>query len=123
MDAGGSGSLQGADPPEIRRRRQSVLRHRAAVGRRHHRASGYAPRAISRSLRLSQRADPRHQIRRVPDVSGLSGIVAPIMSWSGWTSFSLVPATASSHDLFGVGEYLASLALFLVVMTISDFRY
>jgi len=56
-------------------------------------------------------------------VSGLSGIVAPIMSWSGWTSFSLVPATASSHDLFGVGEYLASLALFLVVMTISDFRY
>ena len=30
---------------EIRRRRQSLLRHRAPVGRRHHRAGRYAPRA------------------------------------------------------------------------------
>ena len=39
------GSLQGADPPEIRGRGQSLLRHRAAVGRRHHRAGRHAPRA------------------------------------------------------------------------------
>ena len=38
-------SLQGADPRAIRERGQSLLRHRAAVGRRHHRAGRYAPRA------------------------------------------------------------------------------
>ena len=41
----GRGGVQGADPRPIRGRGQSVLRHRAAVGRRHHRAAGNPPRA------------------------------------------------------------------------------
>jgi 3-methylcrotonyl-CoA carboxylase beta subunit len=33
LERGRGGRIQGTDPPEIRRRRQSLLRHRAAVGR------------------------------------------------------------------------------------------
>ena len=43
--ARGGGGLQGADPRAIRGRGQSVLRHRAAVGRRHHPAGRDAARA------------------------------------------------------------------------------
>ena len=69
MDARTGRSLQGPDPPEIRRRGQPLLRHRAAVGRRHHRAGGYAARAGAGVVRLLQRADRRHEVRRVQDVA------------------------------------------------------
>ena len=50
------GSLQGADPRAIRDRRQSLLRHRAAVGRRHHRAERNAARAGAGVFRRAERA-------------------------------------------------------------------
>ena len=43
--AGRGGSLQGADPRAVRTPGQPVLRHRAPVGRRHHRSGRHAPRA------------------------------------------------------------------------------
>ena len=42
------------------------------VGRRHHRARRYAPRAGARLLGLPQRADPADEVRRVPDVTAAS---------------------------------------------------
>ena len=45
LERGRGGGLQGADPRAIRDRGQSLLRHRAAVGRRHHRARRNPPRA------------------------------------------------------------------------------
>ena len=53
LERGGRGGLQGADPRAVRARGPSLLRHRAAVGRRHHRAGGDAPvlaLALSASL-------------------------------------------------------------------------
>ena len=47
---GGGGGVQGADPRAVRGGGQSLLRDRAAVGRRHHRAAGDAPRAGARVL-------------------------------------------------------------------------
>jgi hypothetical protein len=45
-------------------------------------------------------------------------------SWLLWQQFRLVvTCPPPTENIFGLGEYLASLALFLVVMTISDFRY
>ena len=51
--------VQGADPRAIRSRRQSLLRDRAAVGRRHHPAVGNAPGAGAGLLRGVERTDPR----------------------------------------------------------------
>ena len=53
----GRGRLQGADPRAVRNRRQSVLRHRAAVGRRHHSAERDAARAGAVVLGGAERAD------------------------------------------------------------------
>ena len=66
------GGLQGADPRPVRERRQSLLRHRAAVGRRHHPAERNSPRAVAGVFRRSQRADPADAVRRIPDVSQTS---------------------------------------------------
>lgn len=47
-----------------------------------------------------------------------------VSAWPGWTQFDLTPARVpDSNNIFGFAEYLASLALFLVVMTTSDFRF
>jgi hypothetical protein len=47
-----------------------------------------------------------------------------IAEWPIWEQFRLIQATpAPSGSIFGLAEYLASLALFLVIMTTSDFRY
>ena len=51
MVAGRRGRIQAADPRAIRSRGQSLLRHRAAVGRRHHHARRDAPRAGAVLLR------------------------------------------------------------------------
>ena len=64
----GGARVQAPDPRRLRARGQSVLRDRAAVGRRHHRAVGNAPRAGARLLRRAQRADPGDAVGRVSDV-------------------------------------------------------
>jgi len=47
-----------------------------------------------------------------------------ILDWPVWEQFRLVRAHPSpSGSIFGLAEYLASLALFLVVIVTSDFRY
>ena len=53
---GRGGGIQGADPRPVRGRGQSLLRHRAAVGRRHHHAAGNAARAGAGLFRGAQRA-------------------------------------------------------------------
>ena len=50
--------IQAADPRAIRSRGQSLLRHRAAMGRRHHHARRDAPRAGAVLFRGAQCADP-----------------------------------------------------------------
>ena len=68
MDAGGGRSLQGADPRQLRGRRQSLARHRAPVGRRHHRSGADARRA-GPGVRASLNAPiPERAVRRVQDV-------------------------------------------------------
>ena len=63
---GGRGrGIQGADPRAIRDRGQSLLRHRAAVGRRHHRAGRDAPRAGAGVFRRAQCAGAGDEVRGV----------------------------------------------------------
>ena len=63
------GGVQGADPRAIRDPGPSLLRHRAAVGRRHHRPGRDAHRAGLVALGRAERADRAdHALRRVPDV-------------------------------------------------------
>ena len=57
--------IQAADPRPIRSRGQSLLRHRAAMGRRHHRAGGDAPRAGAVLFRGAECADPGDEVRGV----------------------------------------------------------
>ena len=69
MDAGGGRSLQAADPRRLRSAGQPLARHRAAVGRRHHRPGADARRAGPGVRGLPERADPRAAaVRRVQDV-------------------------------------------------------
>jgi hypothetical protein len=54
----------------------------------------------------------------------LNYILEHFFHWRFWQQFRLIEAVPpSSGSIFGLAEYLASLALFLVVMTASDFRY
>ena len=62
---GRGGGIQGADPRAIRGRGQSLLRHRAAVGRRHHRAERDAARAGAGVFRRAQRAGAGDEVRGV----------------------------------------------------------
>ena len=59
----------GRDPRQVRGRGQPVLLDRAALGRRHHRPARHAPRARARDRRGAERADPRDDVRRLPDVA------------------------------------------------------
>ena len=62
--------LQAADPRGLRGAGQSLARHRAAVGRRHHRSGADARRARAGLRRDAERADPRPAaVRRVQDVT------------------------------------------------------
>ena len=56
------GRLQGADPRAVRGRGQSVLRHRAAVGRRHHPAERDAARVELGVLGGAECADPKDEV-------------------------------------------------------------
>ena len=64
------GGVQGADPRAVRDAGQSLLRHRAALGRRRHRPGRHAhvPRAGLGAGAAA--ADSRDALRRLPDVTG-----------------------------------------------------
>ncbi len=65
---GRRGSVQGADPRAIRDPGASVLRQRAAVGRRRNRSSRLPQGTGIGNLRRAQRADRGNALWRVPDV-------------------------------------------------------
>ena len=65
---GGRG-VQGADPRQIRKRRLALFRHRAPVGRRHHRAFANPPRAVAGFFRLPERRDRADEVRHFQDVA------------------------------------------------------
>ncbi|MDR9764087.1 hypothetical protein RJJ37_31450 [Rhizobium redzepovicii] len=57
-------------------------------------------------------------------MSNLSAIASDIANWGGWAHLKLVlPAAGPQGSIFGLAEYLAALALFLVILTTSDYRY
>ena len=58
LERRGRGGLQGADPRPVRGRGQPLLRHRAAVGRRHHRPARDPRRARPRALGRAERPIP-----------------------------------------------------------------
>ena len=62
-------AVQGADPRAVRAAGQSLLRDRAAVGRRHHRSGADATRARAGPARRAQCADRTDALRRLPDVT------------------------------------------------------
>ena len=68
MERGGGSRLQEAGAGQLRARRPPLLRHRAPVGRRHHRAGRDAAGGGAGPVRGPQRADPRHAVRGVQDV-------------------------------------------------------
>ncbi|MBY5819286.1 hypothetical protein HFN60_27210 [Rhizobium leguminosarum] len=52
------------------------------------------------------------------------GIFSGFTSWEGWAHFKLeYPAAVTPSNIFGLAEYLAALAMFLVILTTSDYRY
>ena len=61
--------VQGADPGALRGGRPSLSRHRAAVGRRHHRAFRDAAGARTGLFRHPQRPGRADAIRSIPDVN------------------------------------------------------
>ena len=69
LERGRGGGIQGADPRAVRDAGPSLLRDRAAVGRRHHRSGRYAAGAGAGVVRGAERADPADPVRRVPDVT------------------------------------------------------
>jgi 3-methylcrotonyl-CoA carboxylase beta subunit len=64
----GRGSLQGPDPPAVRRPGPPLLRHRAPVGRRRHRPRRHAPRAGAGPVGGAERADRGRPVWRFPHV-------------------------------------------------------
>ena len=73
VERGRGGGVQAADPRPVRAPGASVLRQRAAVGRRRDRPGRHAPRAGAGDLGEPERADRRTQVRRLPDVRGGAG--------------------------------------------------
>ena len=69
VERGRRGGVPRADPRAVREGGPSVLRQRAAVGRRHHRSRGHAPGAGARDLGVAQPADRADEVRRVQDVT------------------------------------------------------
>ena len=76
LERRGRGRLQGPDPRQVRTRGRPLLRHRAAVGRRHHRSGRHARRARPRHGRIAERADRGDTLRRVPHVMFRSLLIA-----------------------------------------------
>ena len=62
--------VQAADPRAVRPRGPSLLRHGAAVGRRHPRSGRHAHGAGARPVGVDEPADRADEIRRLPDVIG-----------------------------------------------------
>ena len=72
MVRGRGGGIQIPDPRSVRDRGQSLLRHRAAMGRRHHRAERNAARVGSRLFRRAQCAGARDEVWGVQDVAAIA---------------------------------------------------
>ena len=68
---GRRGGVQSADPRPVRAPGPSLLRDRAAVGRRRGRPGAVAAGARPVALFNAERADPGYPVRPVPDVRGL----------------------------------------------------
>ncbi len=107
MVRGRGGGIQAADPRAIRGRGQSVLRHRAAVGRRHHRAGADRARAGARLCRDPQCADPTDALWRCSECECRKGARPYRVGWvellrnppaafgprgTGWVSQALNPS-------------------------------
>ena len=75
---GRAGRLQETDPRTVRGRVQRLLRHGAPLGRRDHRAAGYADRHGAGHLHVPERAHGRPSIRRVPDVGERVDVQVPL---------------------------------------------
>ncbi|MBM6593030.1 hypothetical protein [Microvirga pudoricolor] len=57
-------------------------------------------------------------------MDALRAYFEPILTWAGWDWLRLTPATPPiSGNIFSFAEYLAALALLLVVLSASDFRF
>ena len=69
LERRGRGRVQAADPRPVRAPGASLLRQRAAVGRRRDRPGRHAPRAGAGPVGGAERADRRAEVRRVPDVT------------------------------------------------------
>lgn len=51
-------------------------------------------------------------------------VLRQIIDWPFWQNFALIPAKIpNTGSIFGFAEYIASLALLLVILMASDFRY
>ncbi len=81
--------VQGADPRAVRAPGPSVLRHRPAVGRRRHRSARHARDAGPRTERLTECADPGHDVWRVPDVTL---VARGLLHFSGRSRWQPYPA-------------------------------
>ena len=94
----GARGLRGADPRDLRARGLAVLRDRPAVGRRDHRPARHPPRAVDRPRGGAPRADPGHEVRRLPDVSRRPDSAAARIA-----AARVAPATPSPIPLRSVG--------------------
>ena len=61
--------LRGADPRDLRARGLALLRDGPPLGRRDHRPARHAARPVDGPRGRAPRADPRDEVRRLPDVS------------------------------------------------------
>ena len=70
LDQGRGRGIQETDPRAIRTPGPSLLRQRAAVGRRRDRSRRHADGAGAGALRRNEQTPGRDEVRRVPDVAG-----------------------------------------------------
>src|SRR3990167_3732684 len=82
--------IQGPDPRDLRARRQPLLRHLAAVGRRGDRSGATPRRARPRARRGARSADPADaEVRRVQDVSPAAAKLSPFSRLVLWLLLAL----------------------------------
>jgi hypothetical protein len=75
--AGRRSRVQAADQGPVRAPGPPLLRQRAPVGRRRHRSGRHAHGAGPGPVRRAERADRRHEVRRLPDVRSIMELRNP----------------------------------------------
>ena len=83
------GSVQGADPRPVRSAGQPLLRHRAPVGRRHHRSGRHPPRA--RAWRCRPASTRRSRTARASACSGCDVVAVALRGAAQPVTQSRVP--------------------------------